>query len=454
MRLVLAAVSAALALFVAPSAALAASVYVQNSSQKLRFEAAPGETNALTVTQAGSEARFVDAGAPLTAGAGCVQVGTSEVTCTLTSLLRGQIELGDGDDEATVALLSTTKVNGDGGNDLLRGTPGADDLNGGAGSDTLEGGDGSDDLDGGTDGDTLSGGAGDDRLTGDDAFALTPETGDDVLTGGTGTDDLKGGAGADRLDGGDGSDTVDGGDGDDAISARDALRDSVVCGAGSDSGEADVEDEVAADCENVVKPLLPPTFDATGDAPEPVAGKSVAVGVARGAARVKLAGTKRYVTLDAGTPVPLGSTIDATRGTVALTSAADRAGATQTANFTGGRFVVRQPTVGKHLMTELDLTGGPSPKRACRRASRTTARAARAPRSLRRLWGSGKGSFRTRGRRAVATVRGTTWTVADRCDGTLTTVKHGVVAVRDLGRRKTVVVRAGKRYLARKRRAG
>jgi hypothetical protein len=46
-------------------------------------------------------------------------------------------------------------------------------------------------------------------------------------------------------------------------------------------------------------------------------------------------------------------------------------------------------------------------------------------------------------------VRGTVWTVADRCDGTLTTVKRGKVAVRDFRRRKTIVVRAGKRYLAR-----
>jgi hypothetical protein len=41
--------------------------------------------------------------------------------------------------------------------------------------------------------------------------------------------------------------------------------------------------------------------------------------------------------------------------------------------------------------------------------------------------------------------------VTDRCDGTLTTVQRGRVAVRDFRRRKTVVVRAGKRYLARAR---
>jgi ferric-dicitrate binding protein FerR (iron transport regulator) len=49
-------------------------------------------------------------------------------------------------------------------------------------------------------------------------------------------------------------------------------------------------------------------------------------------------------------------------------------------------------------------------------------------------------------------VRGTIWTVTDRCDGTLTTVKRGKVAVKDFRRKKTVLVRAGKSYLAKARR--
>jgi len=43
--------------------------------------------------------------------------------------------------------------------------------------------------------------------------------------------------------------------------------------------------------------------------------------------------------------------------------------------------------------------------------------------------------------------------VTDRCDGTLTTVRRGRVAVRDFKRRKNVSVRAGKSYRARARRA-
>ena len=70
-------------------------------------------------------------------------------------------------------------------------------------------------------------------------------------------------------------------------------------------------------------------------------------------------------------------------------------------------------------------------------------------RAIRRLRASAKGRFRTRGRYSAATVRGTTWSVTDRCDGTLTKVTKGKVAVRDFRRKKTIIVKAGKSYLAR-----
>ena len=49
------------------------------------------------------------------------------------------------------------------------------------------------------------------------------------------------------------------------------------------------------------------------------------------------------------------------------------------------------------------------------------ASAATKPKS-RKLWGDGKGKFRTRGQYAAATVRGTKWLVQDSCSGTLTRV--------------------------------
>ena len=47
-------------------------------------------------------------------------------------------------------------------------------------------------------------------------------------------------------------------------------------------------------------------------------------------------------------------------------------------------------------------------------------------------------------------MRGTTWLVENRCRTTLTRVKQGVVKVRDFKRKKTIVLRAGRRYIARR----
>jgi hypothetical protein len=65
---------------------------------------------------------------------------------------------------------------------------------------------------------------------------------------------------------------------------------------------------------------------------------------------------------------------------------------------------------------------------------------------VRRLWGKGQGRFRTRGRYASGTVRGTNWLTQDFCEGTLTRVVEGVVSVHDLVTDKYVLVKAGKSY--------
>jgi hypothetical protein len=64
------------------------------------------------------------------------------------------------------------------------------------------------------------------------------------------------------------------------------------------------------------------------------------------------------------------------------------------------------------------------------------------------LKGSAHGKYTTTGTYSAATVRGTIWSVANRCDGTFTAVTRGVVSVRDLVRRKTITLRAGQHYLA------
>jgi ferric-dicitrate binding protein FerR (iron transport regulator) len=84
-------------------------------------------------------------------------------------------------------------------------------------------------------------------------------------------------------------------------------------------------------------------------------------------------------------------------------------------------------------------------------AKKQQASAAAKKKRKRRLWGDGKGRFRTKGKRSAATVVGTWWLVEDRCDSTLTRVKRGKVRVRDFAKKKTVIVKAGKKYVAKAR---
>jgi hypothetical protein len=146
--------------------------------------------------------------------------------------------------------------------------------------------------------------------------------------------------------------------------------------------------------------------------------------------------------------VPVGTLVDTRRGTVRLTSSRNRRTSIQDARFAGGVFQVLQSRKRKARgLTEVRLKGAGF--RRCRTAAKGRRASASRRRVIRRLSGRGRGRFRTRGRHSAATVRGTTWTVVDRCDGTLTKVKRGRVTVRDFRLKKTVIVRAGKSYLAR-----
>jgi hypothetical protein len=161
--------------------------------------------------------------------------------------------------------------------------------------------------------------------------------------------------------------------------------------------------------------------------------------VVSGTIRFRKPGSRSFVTLSADQALPLGSTLDTRHGVMALSSVPRAGGPVQTTKFYAGLFRVTQPGA----VTQLALT---EPLAPCGRASA----AARKPKT-RRLWGDGGGSFRTKGQYSSATVRGTKWLVQDSCAGTLTKVARGVVSVRDAVRHKTVVLRAGKHYLARPR---
>ena len=177
----------------------------------------------------------------------------------------------------------------------------------------------------------------------------------------------------------------------------------------------------------------------------PELGETLAAAPQAGNVLVRLPGSTRAVALNDAASIPVGSILDARKGTVALSSALP-GDHTQTGTFHGGLFEVRQ-AAGARGMTDLVLRG---PKPTCAGAGAARAAAASTRRPPRALWGrDDHGRFRTRGSNSVATVRGTAWYVEDRCDGTLTRVSKGSVSVRDLRRHRTVIVHAGDSYLAR-----
>jgi hypothetical protein len=210
-------------------------------------------------------------------------------------------------------------------------------------------------------------------------------------------------------------------------------------------------------------PPPPPKKLTLADLPAPVLGKTANVAPVKGtvlvgikAGAVSVAGKGRasqkgltFVPLQEARQVPVGSFLNTRKGTVRLQSAANRAGKRQTGDYSKGLFQVLQSRKKKARgLTSMVLKGGRFT--GCGTAKR--AQAALSRRTIRRLRASAKGRFRTRGRYSAATVRGTKWTVTDRCDGTLTKVTRGKVAVRDFRRKKTIIVKAGKSYLARARR--
>jgi hypothetical protein len=208
-----------------------------------------------------------------------------------------------------------------------------------------------------------------------------------------------------------------------------------------------------------------------------------------GNAKTTVAKGQGFIPLTEALQLPVGTQVDARNGTLKVTTATTAGGKgkrtkTQSGEFSEGLFQVLQS--GKRSlkgMTVLKLLdsgsfpGAPSYKTECaavakagrqpeqNSATRSGRRAPRpfahrngkllvfrprglSKRTLQTLLSSEHGSYQTQGRYSAATVRGTIFTVADRCDGTLTHVKRGTVVVTDYRRHKNVTVQTGHQYLA------
>ena len=150
---------------------------------------------------------------------------------------------------------------------------------------------------------------------------------------------------------------------------------------------------------------------------DPVAGAPV-----RGTVRIRARGARRFVRLWRAGAIPNGSEIDTRRGVLRLIVATRRGPAT--ALVSQGRAIVDRTTL---------TLSGPRPCPAGRRL----------------LVRAGDARFRTRTKRTAATGRRSAWLTRDRCDGTVTKVTRGKVAVRDLASKRIVQLRTRDSYRAR-----
>jgi Ca2+-binding RTX toxin-like protein len=419
-------------------------------------------------------------------GPGVDKAVYSERTAPLVLSLDNQSNDGEAG-EADDVQMDVENVDGGQGGDSIVGSPGANALNGGGGNDSLDGAAGADNLIGGdgvdvatfasrshavtvkldgrandgesgeeddVDTENAVGGAGGDDLQGSGGDnSLSGGGGNDDERGGGGNDSLDGGAAEDYMDGGSGADSLVGGDSGDVFRSRDGVADTLTC-SGNDFVVADAYDTTSG-CERV---------DLDTSTHKPVlAGSAVVRPDGNDLPDMSPAGIKRLVPLLDTINLPFGSNLDARSGDVRITTSAGSGkakssatvlGKTASATISDALFQIKQ-VKAKVATTDLILKGGSfvscggSSSRAAGRGATTAA----SKKTIRRLFGKGKGRFRTRGRFSAATVRGTTWGVRDRCDGTLTTVRKGRVSVFDFGRKKTITVRTGHTYLARATRA-
>jgi hypothetical protein len=177
--------------------------------------------------------------------------------------------------------------------------------------------------------------------------------------------------------------------------------------------------------------INPPEFGSTANL-DPVSGTVLA----------KLPGSDEIQQIRELTQVPVGTTVDVSRGFVDLTTQRGPNEGLQTVTLWDGGFVFRQRL--KNRITVMRLTSALA-------SASGAAQAQAAGKRGKRLWGRGRCRCRHRGRNSSGTARGTWWLTAERKRGTFTKVKKGTVVVRDFTRNRKVKVKKGESYLARNR---
>jgi hypothetical protein len=180
----------------------------------------------------------------------------------------------------------------------------------------------------------------------------------------------------------------------------------------------------------------------------------------------------QFVKLTQTLQLPSGTVVDALNGSLTLVSSSAGNSAardarakkpkkpkTFTGTFSGGIFKVIQtksgPNKGLTTISLVDKTpafaGAPSYATSCKAHKAADGSSVAHTAFLHRIFtvhARVSGRYSTRGRWGAGTVRGTAWTTTDRCDGTLIAVQQHSVLVTDLVKHITILVGAGRHYLA------
>jgi hypothetical protein len=157
----------------------------------------------------------------------------------------------------------------------------------------------------------------------------------------------------------------------------------------------------------------------------------------KGGNRAQAGQTSDFVPLTDPAVVGIGALVDATQGVLEAITARDRSGNPQDGQFSGGQFKIRQKR-GSKPVTDVLLS------------ERLRCRGSGGPRK-RSLTADTRGRFRVVGRFARSTPRGKArWITTDRCTSTTIKVRKGKVTVRDLRRHRTVTLKKGRSYRARR----
>jgi hypothetical protein len=190
-------VGVAVAALAAMPAVASAAGTVSISGSTLTYTGDAG-VNDVTVTESGANYQFAETG--ISVGAGCTDNGDN-ATCPLAGPTSVVMNMGDGNDvvAATTVNEDPFTIDGQAGEDTLRGAMTNDTVNGGDDDDPFVSGQAGNDV--------VNGGNGNDG-SGGPAFSnrVFGGNGDDTVTGGDGNDRLEGFAGVDTLDGGTGLD--------------------------------------------------------------------------------------------------------------------------------------------------------------------------------------------------------------------------------------------------------